>query len=212
MSDNALSHGDSSTIYIPTSRVSPLPTAPWGSLASAYRAAKALALDATDRFVSEKKPGFGVVNVMPGYVLGRNELILDEAEDLVSGSNAIPLSIVKGVKSPTTRPGTVTDVRDVARVHVGSLDEELVRVGAGEARSFLLDTGNVKFDDVNGIVEKAFPEAAQKGLVSLGGEIPAVWQNVDVRGTTEVFGDLRGFEEMVKSVVGQYLELKEKAK
>ena len=72
----------------------PLPTAPWGDLASAYRASKVLALDATERFLVEKKPHFTVVNVQPGYVVGPHALI-EDAESLVSGSNAVVMSVVK---------------------------------------------------------------------------------------------------------------------
>jgi hypothetical protein len=161
---------------------------------------------ATIRFISEKNPHFTVVNVQPGYVLGPNALI-EDAEALVSGSNALVLSIVKGAKGPVARPGTVSDVRDVARVHVESLDEKKV-VGN---RSFVLDVGNVVLDDANEIVRKAFPEAAEKGLLPLDGTIPAVWQKLDVRETVEVFGKLRGYEESVRDVVGQYLQLKAKA-
>lgn len=199
----ALSDGDPDTVYTSNSRVTPLPTAPWGSLPSTYRAAKALALNATDKFLLEKKPHFTIVNVMPGYVLGRNELVTD-AEKLIDGSNAIPLSIVNGAKGPFARPGITTDVRDVAKAQVESLDEEKVK----SSTSFVMDVGNVVFDDVNEIVKRKFPDAVKAGVVSLGGSIPAVSQKVDVSETAKVFGPQRSFEDMVTSVVGQYIELK----
>ena len=91
---SALSNGDQTTVYTSSSRVRPLPTAPWGDHASAYRASKVLALDATERFLAEKKPHFTVVNVQPGYVIGPHALI-EDAEALVSGSNAVVMSVVK---------------------------------------------------------------------------------------------------------------------
>lgn len=203
MPDSALTNGDATIIYTSSSRVHPLPTAPWGNFASVYRAAKQLALDATDRFIKEKNPGFTVVNVMPGYVIGRNELIND-ADSLISGSNALILSIVKGLKSPGARPGTVTDIRDVVQIQVGSLDETKV-VGN---RSFLLDIGHVVFDDANDIARRAFPEAVESGVLPLGGSIKPVWQSADVTETLKVFGPLKSYEDMVVSVVGQYVDLK----
>lgn len=203
--DFTITTGDPATIYSPTSRVRPLPTAPWGNLASAYRAAKTLALAATDRIIEEKKPHFTVVNVMPGYVIGRNELITD-ADALVSGSNALVLSIVKGFQAPDERPGSVTDLRDVVQIQVASLDEKIV-VGN---RSFLLDIGHVELDDANDIARKAFPEAVKSGMLPLGGSIKVVWRNIDVSETLEVFGPLHSYEDMVNRVVGQYLDLKAK--
>lgn len=202
--DAALTNGDAVTIYTAQSRVSPLPTAPWGDLSSVYRAAKVLALDATDRFVAEKKPRFSVVNVMPGYVLGPHELVTENAEELISGSNAIPLSIVKGAIARAARPGSVVHVHDVSRILAGSLDEKRVVVADETSRSFLLDTGHVQFDDVNAIVQKAFPNSG----LPLGGSIPVVHQRADIGDVVTVFGKLRGFEDMVTGIVGQYLELK----
>lgn len=141
---------------------------------------------------------------MPGYVMGRNELAT-RAEDLVKGSNAIPLSIVLGKRATTARAGIITDVRDVARVQIEALGEGRVK----ESESFVLDGENgVVWDDANGIAETLFPEAVGRGLLPLGGSIPAVYQNIDANRTVEVFGKLRNYEEAVRSVLGQYLELK----
>ncbi|TVY44050.1 putative uncharacterized oxidoreductase, partial [Lachnellula occidentalis] len=109
------------TTYTSTSRVSPLPTGPWPNGIEAYRGAKALALDATDRFVAEKKPRFSIVNVMPGYVIGRNALAMS-ARELQSGSNNVVLGLVTGNVRKEAQLATVVDVRDVARVQVEALD------------------------------------------------------------------------------------------
>ena len=102
-----LSQGDSSsTTYNSSSRVRPSPTSPFEeNAATAYRAAKALALDATDRFLIDKKPHFTIVNVMPGYVIGENALATDR-EGLSDGSNALITTIIQGIKAPIARPGS----------------------------------------------------------------------------------------------------------
>lgn len=215
LNDEAASTGSSSPISSST-RISPLPTAPFTDYtpSSAYRASKALSLDATDRFVAEKKPGFSVVNIMPGYVIGRNELI-KEAKALVGGSNAIALSIVLGSESaPGKRPLMVSHLQDVARIEVAALDEGKVALGAGESKSYLLDGGSanngVDFDDAKEVVRKAFPEAVESGKLKLGGGIEGAKLNIDASETVETFGELRSYEDAVKSIVGQYLELLEK--
>ncbi|TVY33121.1 putative uncharacterized oxidoreductase, partial [Lachnellula subtilissima] len=118
--------------YTSSSRVSPLPSGPWANGVVAYRGAKALALDATDRFVAEKKPRFSIVNIMPGYVIGRNALATS-ARDLQNGSNNVVLSLVTGNVREEPQLATVVDVRDVARVQVEALDEGKV---VGGYRSF----------------------------------------------------------------------------
>jgi len=201
--NSTLDNGDATTIYTPSSRVRPAPTAPWGTFGESYRAAKALALDATDRFIAENKPSFTVVNVMPGYVIGANEWATD-AKSLAAGSNGLVLSVVTGVKSPAARPGNITDIRDVARVHVGSLDEEKVKGN----QSFLLDVGQVRFDDALDVASREFADAVKEGVLPLGGTIPAVTNNVDASATVEVFGKLRGYEDAVKSLLEQFVALK----
>ena len=203
---HALNEGDTTTLYTAESRITPLPAAPWQNTESAYNASKALALSATDHFLAEQNPHFSIVNIMPGYILGRNELVT-QAEDLIKGSNAIPLSIVLGKQAERARAGIVTDVRDVAGLQVEALDTEKVK----GSESFVLDGENgVAWNDANGIAGKLFPDAVSQSTLPLGGSIPAVYQKIDSRRTVEVFGKLRSYEEMVKSIVGQYLELKEK--
>jgi len=58
---SALSNGDTGDVYPANSRLLPLPSAPWGDYNVEYRAAKALALDATDRFRQETSPFFTIV-------------------------------------------------------------------------------------------------------------------------------------------------------
>ncbi|KAK9324466.1 hypothetical protein V1517DRAFT_351301 [Lipomyces orientalis] len=204
--DAALSYGDSKNVYTATSRVRPLPAAPWGDYSSTYRASKVLALDATDRFLAERKPHFSIVNIMPGYVVGANELVSD-ASSAGAGSNGVVMAVVMGQKSPHARPASVVHVHDVARIHVAALDE----VSVPGSKSFLLDSGRMSFDEVIGIVTKHFPDAVKDGTLPLGGSMPAAYQRLDVTDTIETFGPFKSFEDQVTSVVGHYLTLASKA-
>ncbi|KFY29987.1 hypothetical protein V494_08338, partial [Pseudogymnoascus sp. VKM F-4513 (FW-928)] len=203
LSDAVASNGDSTTLYTPNTRVDPPPTSPYGNAGSAYRAAKALALLATDNFLKEKKPHFSIVNLMPGYVIGANELATSPAK-LAEGSNALVIGIILGGKPPGNRPCSITDVRDLARVHVEALDESKVR----ESSSFILkQSGELTFDDANDIVRKHFPAAVASGIVPLGGSIGSAFQNLDGSAADKVFGTLRSYEE----AVGWYKEARVEA-
>ena len=204
---DALSNGDPVNVYTANSRVTPLPTTPWGSAPAAYRSAKALALDATDRFLAEKKPKFSIINVMPGYVLGRNDLVNDAAS-LAKGSNALVIGIVSGVKAQAARPLVITDIRDIARIHVESLDEAKVQGN----QSYLLDAAQVPFDDAIDIAKKYFPDAVKDGTLPLGGSLPPAWLKVDGKKTREAFGALKTYEEAVVNLLEQYVELKRQAR
>jgi nucleoside-diphosphate-sugar epimerase len=96
---SALINGDDKNTYTADSRISPVPTAPWGSGTTAYFSSKALALNATDKFVDEKKPHFSIVNIMPGLIVGRNELTT-VAEDLLTSTNVFILGPVLGLQVP----------------------------------------------------------------------------------------------------------------
>lgn len=206
LSDAVASNGDSTTLYTPDTRVDPAPTAPYGNAGSAYRAAKALALLATDRFLTEKRPHFSIVNLMPGYVIGANELATSPAK-LAEGSNALVIGIILGGKPPGKRPCSITDVRDLARIHVEALDESKVK---GSRNFILKQSGDLTFDDANDIVKKHFPAAVASGIIPLGGSIGSAFQNLDGSAADKVFGALKSYEEAVVSVVGQFLAFKEK--
>jgi hypothetical protein len=66
------------------------------------------------------------------------------------------------------------------------------------------------WDNANEIVGKLFLDGVKGGALPLGTSIPAVYQKIDRRKTVEAFGKWRDYEEIVKSVVSQCVELKEK--
>jgi nucleoside-diphosphate-sugar epimerase len=202
---SSLMGGDDQNVFTANSRVTPLPTAPWGTAAAAYFTSKTLALDATEKFLAEKKPHFSIVSIMPGFILGRSELVT-VAEDLLNSTNVVVLGPVLGHQMPA-RPCEVVDVRDVARIHVGALDEKKV-VGS---KSFLLDAGRMSFDDANEIAAREFPDAVKAGILPLGGSIPSKFHKLDTSDTVKTFGPMHTYEEAAKEVIGQYLELKAKA-
>jgi hypothetical protein len=90
---------------------------------------------------------------------------------------------------------------DVSRIHVGALDEEKVPAGANFITSI-----PVKFEHTLGIAKQLFPEAVEDGRLPISGRrtLPLT---IDIQATVDAFGPLKEYEEMIKSVGGQYLRL-----
>lgn len=64
-------------------------------------------------WVSESKPGFDIINILPSVILGYNELTTSKKTMLSSGTNRLVASIVSGI--PVTGTNSVG-----ATVHVVS--------------------------------------------------------------------------------------------
>lgn len=121
---------------------------------------------------------FSIVNLMPGWVLGPNELVSTKA-DVWQSSNVVLLFLFHqnemwrafSNKSPDEVPmlPVTVHIDDVADAHVRALD---VHEGKGQYRNFLLacesPTGPVLMDAVD-IVRKEFPEAVADGRIPLTG-------------------------------------------
>ena len=166
---------------------------------SAYRAAKIHTLNATDDFGKQNKPSFGVINIIPGYVFGRNEMATDTAS-LLTGSNRLLLSLLQGATIPVPQLGGVAHVNDVAKVHLLALNEEIQG-----RQDFGVNIPTV-YDDAFDIVKKHFPKAVEDGIFTQGHQ-PSLGVNWDASQTEEHFGlKFKTYEHMVVDVAGQYLE------
>ncbi|KAM0801866.1 hypothetical protein BDR22DRAFT_845522 [Usnea florida] len=180
----------------------PTPEGPFPNNAQAYAASKAAQFNAVEEWVRTSKPAFSLVTMHPAFVLGRSELA-GTVEELWAGTNRFALDIAVGKKFDALRAGACVHVDDVARAHVLVLDKS-----EEGKRAFVLSSP-MRWEDVVGILKKDFKDAVEKGVLSTeGGQGTAV---LDIRGgeAEEVLGfRYLSFEEQVKSVVGQYLELK----
>lgn len=189
----------------------PRPSPPWGNHFQAYATSKVLSLYATQDWMTENTPGFDIINIMPTFVLGANKL-LTNVEDLVSGlggglANTFILNPVLGKKGDPM-PGTGVHVDDVAKAHVKALDPDVTG-----NQSFLLASSiqGINWDDAIEITRRIFPSTVEKGLLSLDGSTPAGPSMVDASKAEKQLGiEFKPYEEMVKDVVGIYLELSAK--
>ncbi|KAI9762539.1 MAG: hypothetical protein M4579_000342 [Chaenotheca gracillima] len=182
-----------------------LPSAPPTSGMEAYCASKTGALNATDEFLATANPSFDVVNIMPAFVFGPNQLV-HEASGLRTGTNRIVLDLLLGNKSPLPNPNSSVHVDDVAMLHVRALDPKI----AGN-QSFVASSGGVKgthFEDAIDILKREFPDAVAKGIFSLDGKQGSKICKFDSGRTEEVFGfKFLPYEAQVKDLAKNYIEL-----
>jgi nucleoside-diphosphate-sugar epimerase len=193
------------TVFDDTYQI-PFPAGPYHHMFEAYAAGKVRALVATKDFLAANKPEWDVVNIMPSFVIGENELITEPA-GLCDGTNAAMFAQVLGKDSGWGAvPSTSVLVDDVANLHIMSLDTAKIPGN----QSFLAVSEGEKWgttwEDAKEIVARNFPEAVKKGVLPNNGTAATKRTKIDSSRTEKVFGfKFASYEEQVKSVVKQYL-------
>ncbi|KAM0321920.1 hypothetical protein ACHAQA_009817 [Verticillium albo-atrum] len=186
--------------YIP-----PGPDTPFENSMQAYAASKASAFVATERFIEEKKPAFDIVNILPSMVIGKNELNRTR-EQVASGSNATALGVLLTSKSDMPALGVSVHVNDVAKAHLDALNPALVG-----HRNYLCSSGGLEgttWEQAKEIAKQHFSKEVDDGTLPLAGGLPSRPIRLDSSETEKAFGwKFADFEEQVKSLVEQYLEL-----
>ncbi|KAF4625254.1 hypothetical protein G7Y89_g12914 [Cudoniella acicularis] len=184
----------------------PVPEGPYSHPFEAYSASKVRALDATKRFVKEKKPEWDIINIMPSFVVGDNEIITDPKKISDGTVSAAFAQVLGGDSGWGAVPSTSVHVADVARLHVEALDPKI----EGGQNFLAVSEGErgTRWEDAIEIVNRNFPEAVKKGALPNNGTAATKRTRVDASRTEEVFGfKFQSYEEQVKSVTKQYLEL-----
>ncbi|KAJ4294044.1 hypothetical protein N0V90_007733 [Kalmusia sp. IMI 367209] len=185
--------------YTESSRA-PTSTGPFSDVDTAYQASKTRSLNDSYDFVAKHKPAWDVVNILPGYVFGRDEKA-KEAKDMFASSNALLLSLLTGVEFPHQLGPAAVLLDDVADVHVKALSDS---VQGSQAYGVSVP---MKWNDAIAIAQKHFPQAFEKGQLKAGNvdTEELVW---DASKSEEVFGmKFTDFERTVVEMVGQYLDL-----
>lgn len=72
----------------------------------------------------EEKPHFSVVNILPMFVIGANELNA-EPKDIDSGTNHSMFSQVLGIKTPYATPAAMVHLHDISALHIKALDPKI---------------------------------------------------------------------------------------
>jgi nucleoside-diphosphate-sugar epimerase len=163
-------------------------------------------LVATKEFTKEKKPEWDVINIMPPFVIGDNEMVTDPKKISDNTIAAAMVQVLGGDSGWGAVPSTSVHVADVARLLVEALNPKIegnqsfLAVSEGER-------GTVWADAIE-IVNRHFPEAVKKGILPNNGVALTKRTKVDASRTEKVFGfKFQSYEEQVKSVARQYLGL-----
>lgn len=184
----------------------PFPAGPYSHVFEAYAASKVRALVATKEFIASKKPEWDVINIMPSFVIGDNEMITDP-KLIADGTVRAAFAQVLGEDSGWGAvPSTSVHVADVARLHVEALNPKI----EGNQSFLAVSEGErgTKWEESIEIVNRNFPEAVKKGILPNNGPAATKRTKVDARRTEKVFGfKFQSYEEQVKSVTKQYLSL-----
>ncbi|KAK8201398.1 hypothetical protein M8818_005866 [Zalaria obscura] len=173
----------------------------------AYAASKIAGVNTIERWMAQEKPNFDVQKLFPTYVIGRDYLATQSA-DLFKTSNSAVLRFLAGEKNEdkdTPEAAGCAHADDVGLAHVKVLDP-----GVPDNESFVFSTA-VLWNDFPKVTAERFPEAVRKGLFPNTGTLKSFVLPVDNSKIERLLGiKLKGAEEMVDSLVGQYIEFLEK--
>jgi hypothetical protein len=193
-----IAFGDTETTFTADCRP-PFPEGPFVDGVSAYCAAKARELNAIDMLQKEHEPHFSIVNVMPSITVGPNLFSSTFAAD---GNNRMILNLGMGSEDNHTRPWVVCGISDVARVHVGVLDETKV-VGSAD---FGINVSITSWNVIRDWALEAFPEAVEKGILKPALQKPGSPILFNTDETEEKFGKFSSLKQDVIDLYAQRLK------
>ncbi|RDW85295.1 hypothetical protein BP6252_02885 [Coleophoma cylindrospora] len=201
-----LSTGDSDVVYNEES-VCPPPKGALSNPLDAYLASKVVAFQAVKEFVATEKPAYDVVNILPGYIVGRNDLVTN-AEGILQGTNRLAFGQILGQPSPQALPSTSAYLNDVALAHVLSLDPSI----AGN-QDFVISSDGLQgttWGDAIDIVQNHYSQDIIKaaGFKLDAGRTPTVRVSIDTSHSQRTLGfEFKSYKDQILSLSDFYLEL-----
>lgn len=177
----------------------------YGFKVEAYADSTVRTLAATHEFVATKKPEFDIINLMPSYIIGKNELVTD-ANEYSKGSNRVVFNQVLGIEAPAPLPGSTVFLHDIASLHVCALNPKIPGNQDFPANSGDMEASNL--GDAIDIVARNFLEAVVNGTLPNNGTQLSKKFRYDVSKTEKTFGmKFASFEVQVKDLVQGDLDL-----
>lgn len=169
---------------------------------------KVMAHTSADDFVKSNAVGFDLVRVHPGYTMGANELVQTRSA-MANGTNGALIATALGQLDDGPKLTGQSYLEDVAVAHVHALKPEIASDGDN-----LVIAGNrgvgIPWDVVATEIEKQFPDAVARGELRPSKGQKDLITKLDVRSSEKALGRrFSGVEEMVRSVISQYLALPE---
>ncbi len=205
---------DYSVRFGPESR-QPTPSGPFRSEIKAYSAGKTAVLNAVEEWVGShwqrgERAGFDVVSVLSGWAFGRDELARSAEELRTKGTNSVLLGLLLGNKSEWPFNGNAVLAADVARIHALALSAP-EPPSKGHSQTFVASTPIV-WEDAVEVARAEFAADVKAGRLSVDGKQPTQPIHFDGSKTEKTLGiKFALFQEAVRQVAGQYLELLDQA-
>lgn len=162
----------------------PSQKAPYPSEIHAYVDGKVRALAATRAFVAEEKPHFDVINFMPTYIIGKNELTT--LPDFIKGTNRAVSTQVLGTKNPKPLLGATVYLNDVAKIHMLALSPSIPGNQSFPATGDGLD--RTCYSEAIRIIARKFFQEVVGGVLPNNGFQPGLKMRIDVSKTESTFG------------------------
>lgn len=192
---------DANVLVTASSRVSPPAPDTASNVFEAYIFAKMAEIHNTDQFVDTQNPHFSVAHIIPGYVFGRNELLLGNTDTQApKSSNGILIASITGHQVPNPVHEGFVHISDLSDLHLKVMEY------TGQTPRAFGACNPCDHSATYDYVAKAYPKAVAEGVFTRG-FIPTLPAPYDSSETEKVLGfKFRSFEEAVLDAAGQFLE------
>ncbi|KAM0447575.1 hypothetical protein ACHAO4_008902 [Trichoderma viride] len=179
--------------------------APYRNAMEAYWASKALARKHVHEFLSQKKPHFDIVQLLPSVVIGPDDWATD-LETLFVGTRAMIMPIVQGKVMEAPLVGVPVSVDDVALAHV-----DAIKPSVPGNKDYILSSDTpdgIEWNSILDIAQKDFPREVESGFLQCTGSLPTRRWKLDASDTEKAFGwKFTSFENTMRKQLQQYITL-----
>ncbi|KAJ5147633.1 NAD-dependent epimerase/dehydratase [Penicillium atrosanguineum] len=189
---------------------------PFTGAMQAYWASKALARAATRTFIAERRPQFNFINLLPGVVIGPDNRLTNDptanTSALLKETRAAVLApvLTSSLNSSFPYVGIPVHVADVARAHIDAIDSNRVPGNTEYILSSDAPEGVVWNRDAAYVAQNYFAGEVKSQVLPMKGSLTTVKWSLDTK-KTEVFGwRFTGFEETLRQLLAQYLQLRQR--
>ncbi|PON28857.1 hypothetical protein TGAM01_v201965 [Trichoderma gamsii] len=199
-----LASSDVDTVF--TSRDLNTDTAPpYHNAMEAYWASKALARKHVHEFLSQKKPHFDIIQLLPSVVIGPDDWATD-LESFFVGTRAMIMPIVQGKVMEAPLVGVPVFVDDVALAHV-----DAIKPSVSGNKDYILSSDTpdgIEWNSTLDVARKHFPREVESGLLQCTGSLPTRRWKLDASDSEKAFGwKFTSFENTMRKQLQQYITL-----
>jgi nucleoside-diphosphate-sugar epimerase len=178
---------------------------PYNNAMEAYWASKGLARKHVHEFLSQKKPHFDIIQLLPSVVLGPDDWAKD-LETFFAGTRAMILPIIQGKVMDVALVGAPVFVDDVALAHVDAIKSSI----PGN-KDYILSSDTpdgIEWNSILDIARQHFPHEVESGLLQCTGSLPTRRWKLDASDTEKAFGwKFTSFEDTMRKQLQQYITL-----